>query len=455
MAKTVPTRTKILYGVADSGLATLVVVTQFYLLFYYTDIAMINAAIAGTALMVGKLTWDAINDPLFGWLSDRTRSRWGRRRPYLLFGAWLLVPATWVIFSLPTGLTGALAFLAVLGSFLLFDTALTLVSVPYYSMMPELSQDYNERTTLSAIRQLFTIFGAILGAAATTAIVLALRSTLGLSEAAAYSGMGLIFGLFAAIVIFITATTVKEKKTLAFKPTEVPAFKAVRQALRNKPFVRLLIINLISLFSFALLPAMVPYWITYQLDMEAQISIVMLIMYIAAAASLFPWKWVSERINKGPAYALGLFIASVILILAFWIPQGPTPLVYVVAVLVGAGLSAQYIFPWAMLPDVVEYDEKETGERREGIYYGLWSMATKISGALGLLVSGWALTLFGYVPKVAQTGRALLGIRLFFGIVPALVLILMLPLLIWFPITKKRHDQLVSQLGEGTDQQPT
>ncbi len=448
MTQQIPRHTKILYGVADSGLATLVVTTQFYLLFYYTDIALINAAIAGTALMVGKLTWDAINDPLFGWLSDRTKSRWGRRRPYLLFGAWLLIPATWLIFSLPTGLTGAIAFLTVLGSFLLYDTVQSMVSVPYYSMMPELSQDYDERTTISAIRQLFTIFGAILGAAATTAIVQALENSLGLSKQAAFSGMGLIFGLFAAITIFITGVTVKEKKSQAFKPAEVPPFQAIRQTLKNRPFVRLLIINLISLFSFSLLPAMVPYWITYQLDMESQISIVMLLMYVFAAASLFPWKWISDRVNKGPAYALGLFIASVTLILSFWIPQGPTSLVYVVAAIVGIGLSAQYIFPWAMLPDVVEYDEKETGERREGIYYGLWTLATKITGAFGLLVSGWALTLFGYVPNVAQTGRALLGIRIFFGIVPAVVLVLMLPLLIWFPITKSSHADLRTQLVE-------
>jgi GPH family glycoside/pentoside/hexuronide:cation symporter len=143
-----------------------------------------------------------------------------------------------------------------------------------------------------------------------------------------------------------------------------------------------------------------------------------------------------------------LFIASVTLILSFWIPQGPTFLVYIVAAIVGIGFSAQYIFPWAMLPDVIEYDEKETGERREGIYYGLWSLATKITGAFGLLVSGWALTLFGYVPNAAQTGRALLGIRLFFGVVPAAVLILMLPLLIWFPITKSSHTELRTQLVE-------
>jgi GPH family glycoside/pentoside/hexuronide:cation symporter len=448
MAKTVPTRIKVLYGLADSGFATLVIVTQFYLLFYYTDVALINAAIAGTALMVGKLTWDALNDPLFGWISDRTRSRWGRRRPYLLFGAFLLLPATWLIFSLPTGLTGSLAFIAVLSTFLIFDTVLTVTTVPYYSMMPELSQDYDERTTMSGIRQGFTIFGAILGAAAATAIVAGLQTWLHLSKSAGYSGMGIIFGLFAAVVVFITGATVKEKPIQAAMPSKVHLFKAVGQAFRNKPFVRLVIVNLISLFSFALLPAMVPYWITYQLHMEAQIPVVMMIMYIAAALSLFPWKWISERINKGPAYALGLFIASLVLILSFWIPQGSTPLVYVVAVLVGGGLSAQYIFPWAMLPDVVEYDQQETGERREGIYYGLWSLATKISGALGLLVSGWALTLFGYVPNMAQTDYALFGIRLFFGIVPAAVLLLMLPLLIWFPITKKKHEELVSRLEE-------
>jgi GPH family glycoside/pentoside/hexuronide:cation symporter len=178
--------------------------------------------------------------------------------------------------------------------------------------------------------------------------------------------------------------------------------------------------------------------------------LIMLLMYVFAAAFLFPWKWVAERINKGPAYALGLLIASVTLILSVFIPQGPTPLVYVVAVIVGMGLSCQYIFPWAMLPDVVEYDELETGERREGIYFGLWQFATKFSGAFGLLVSGWALTLFGYVPNAVQTSRALLGIRLFYGVVPAVVLIFMLPLLVWFPITRSSHARLVERLAEDT-----
>jgi GPH family glycoside/pentoside/hexuronide:cation symporter len=101
-----------------------------------------------------------------------------------------------------------------------------------------------------------------------------------------------------------------------------------------------------------------------------------------------------------------------------------------------------------MLPDVVEYDEKMTGERREGIYYGLWAFLTKFTSALGVAVSGWALNLFGYIPNVEQSTRALFGIRLFFSIVPSAVILISLPFLIWYPITRKNHAALVKELAE-------
>ena len=162
--------TKIAYGVADLGIALLTASIQFFLLFYYTDILGIDPGIAGTALLVGKLTWDAINDPLVGYFSDRTRSRWGRRKPYMLIGAIPFGLTMWLLFSLPPGLTGASAFLAILGSFLLVDTTQTLVSVPYYALSAELTLDYDERTSLISIRMIFTVLGYILGAAATTAV---------------------------------------------------------------------------------------------------------------------------------------------------------------------------------------------------------------------------------------------------------------------------------------------
>ncbi|MBC7225297.1 MAG: MFS transporter [Anaerolineae bacterium] len=269
---------------------------------------------------------------------------------------------------------------------------------------------------------------------------------LGWTKQAAYSGMGGVLGFSAAATVLVTGLTIKEPPPDETKVSRLPPLSAVVQTLRNRPFVQLLAAFIISSFSFALMTSLLPYYLTYQLEMEAQVSIVLLIMLGTVGLFLFPWNWVADRINKGPAYALGLLIASVAVSGTYFLPQGPTPLIYGIAFVAGLGFSAQWVFPWSMLPDVVEYDQKETGERREGTYYGVWALLTKFTNALGVAVSGWALDLFGYVPGVAQTEFALLGIRLFFGLIPSIILICSLPLLVWYPITKATHRQLRAEL---------
>jgi GPH family glycoside/pentoside/hexuronide:cation symporter len=133
--------------------------------------------------------------------------------------------------------------------------------------------------------------------------------------------------------------------------------------------------------------------------------------------------------------------------MTFFLPYGATPLIYVIAVIAGFGFSGQWVFPWGMLPDVIEVDQQQTGERREGIYYGVWAFLTKFTGALGIAVGGWALELFGYVPNVMQTETARLGIRLFFGLVPSIAILLSLPLLIWYPVTRASHARLRAELN--------
>ncbi len=440
--------TKVRYGVADLGIALITSAMQFFLLFYYTDVAGINPALAGVALMVGKLTWDAINDPLFGYWSDRTRSRFGRRRIWMLIGAVPLGLAAWIMFSLPHGLTGVPAFLAVLGSFWLLDTFHTMTATPYYALTPELTRDYSERASLTSIRMVFSVVGYILGAALTTMLAGIFHGA-GLDLPHAWSATGAVFGAVAILTTLTTALSVRERPELAGEPSTLPAFKAMRTCFKNRPFVILMIAMFLSSFSFTVLTALVPYFIQYQLGMGDQVSFVLLVMLLTIGIFLIPAKMVSDRINKGPAYALGLFIASVAIITTFFFPTGPTILIYVVAAVAGLGFSSQWVFPWSMLPDVIEYDEKMTGERREGVYYGLWAFLSKFTSALGVAVSGWALQLFGYVPNAVQTARALFGIRLFYSVVPAVVILISLPFLIWYPITRKSHGELVQELAAG------
>ena len=439
--------TKVRYGLADMGFALISAAQQFFLLFYYTDVAGINPVLAGAALMVAKLTWDAVNDPLFGYWSDRTRSRFGRRRIYMLIAAVPLGFATLIMFSIPKGLSGVPAFLAILLTFWLVDTFQTMANVPYSSLTPELTRDYSERASLTSIRMAFSVFGYILGAASTKILAGVFQGG-GLSLQQAWSATGAVFGIITMTVVLVTALTVKEKPELAGEPSKLPAVKAVLTSFKNKPFIILMIAFILSSFSFTTLTALTPYFIQYQLGMGDQVSFILLAMLLTIGIFLIPAKWVMDRINKGPTYALGLGIASLAVITSFFLPHAPTPLMYVIAVVAGVGFSTQFVCPWSMLPDVVEYDEKLTGERREGVYYGLWNFLSKFTGALGVAVSGWALGLFGYVPNMEQTMRALFGIRFFFAIVPAVVILFSLPFLIWYPITRQKHAALVQELAD-------
>jgi GPH family glycoside/pentoside/hexuronide:cation symporter len=136
----------------------------------------------------------------------------------------------------------------------------------------------------------------------------------------------------------------------------------------------------------------------------------------------------------------------VAIIITFFLPHQSTWLIYVVAVLAGFGFSAQWIFPWAMVADVNDYDRAETGQQRSGMYYGVWGLATKISEALALAAVGWILTGFGYVPNMEQTAHSLFGIRLFFGLIPAGFILAALPLLLKYPITRRSHAVVRSKL---------
>ncbi len=435
-----PRKTKIFYGIGDLGNALVNSAIQFFLMKFYTDAALVLPALAGNALLFGKI-WDGINDPLFGWLTDRTHSRFGKRRVYMIFGAAPLAISIALLWYVPA-MDRLPTFLWILATFLLFDTLWTLTNVPYYALTSELTDDYDERSSLTTYRMVMAVPAYLVGAALTPAIVglFALQKT-------GYAFIGILYGVLAALALLISAAGIRQRTSTAVSTPEPSPFKSFLVALKNKPFVWLSATYFVINIAFAFIKILMVYYIEYQLVMKDQVSIVMGLMLICVTISLPFWRWVSTRMDKGPAYALGLLVGGLAVIITFFLPHEPTSLIYLVAVLAGFGFSAQWIFPWAMVADVADYDQAETGQQRSGMYYGVWGLATKISEALALAAVGWILTGVGYVPNVEQTPQALLGIRLFFGLVPAAIIFLSLPFLFRYPVTRKSHAEVRARIA--------
>lgn len=439
---------KLKFGIGDFGVSVVGALIQFYMLFYYTDVVHIDPGLAGTAMLVGKLTWDMVNDVLFGYLQDRYNTRWGKRRPYLIFCAVPMMLSFWLLLSLPEGLSGVVAFFAILGTSMLFDTFHTLIVTAYSSMTAELTLDYDERTSLTTYRMVFSIIGYIGGAGTTTLLASIISAQAQVSAREAWSIVGLIFGTLAAITTLIPGLFVTDKPVIESEPTKLPPLKAFISTLKNKAFTKYLVISMIMSTAFTMVTTMLSYYLTYQLNMGDTLFIVMILMLGTLAVCLVPCAGVSAKIGKAKTYALGICIASAGLIVAFFLNGEIAWIIYALAVIVGLGFSSQWVCPHSMMPDVIEYDELETGERREGIYYGMNATAGKITGSLGTAICGWGMELTGYQEGVAQTAEALMGIRVMFALVPALLLFVCVPLLMKYPITRESHAKVLAALEE-------
>ena len=432
-------RTKIFYGIGDLGNAVVNSAVQFFLLKFYTDAALVLPSLAGNALLIGKL-WDAVNDPLFGWFADRTRSRFGKRRVFMIFGAIPLAISVALLWFVPPG-DRILTFIWIAFTFILFDTIWTLTNVPYYALTSELTDDYDERSSLTTYRMAMAVPAYLVGAALTPAIV-----GLFAVQRSGYGFIGIAYGILAGAALLVSAAGLHERKGLAVSKSEPSPLKSLVMALKNKPFVRLCIMYFTLNISFAFCKILMAYYVEYHLLMKEQISLAMGLMLICVTISLPFWQWLGRKMDKGPVYAIGMGIGAIAVLITFFLPHQPTNFLFVLFALVGFGFAVNWIYPWAMVADVADYDRVETGQQRSGMYYGVWGLATKISEALALAAVGWILTAFDYVPNVAQTAHTLFGIRLFFGLIPAVCIFITLPFLFAYPITRKSHAEVRARL---------
>jgi len=434
-------KTKLSYGVADLGICLPLSTVTFFLLYFYTDIIGLAPALAGLAMFLPKM-WDAVSDPLMGQISDHTKSRWGRRRPYLLFGSFPYVIAfilLWIPFS-SLGSTGTFIYLIV--TYILFFTGSTVVGVPFNALLPEISLDPHERTKLQAYRQPFAVIGWIAG----SALVLPLVNLLSGGQSG-FVRMAAIFGFITVLAFVGTFLGVRERPDFIHRKT-LSVFSSLRETLKNRLFLIFTAVYVCSSMGYTLLSTSIIYYAKYWLGSEPFFTVMMGMVLGFVLVSIPVWVFISGKIGKKETFIIGLVVFIIAMALLPFHPPRITPFIYIIMVIAGFGSGAYFIFPYAIMPEVIDVDELSTGTRREGMYFGIYFLMLKVAVAAAPAIVGFSLDFFGFEPNIEQTETALNGIRMIAGFAPLGFLTLALAILFFFPLGKVKADEVSRALAE-------
>ena len=462
--------TKLVYGTGDWSGSSYGTLRQIFYAIFLTDVVGLEPRLASVAALLG-IIWDAVNDPLVGILTDRVRTRWGRRRPFLL------------IFAIPFGLSFMLLWWAppwhnqialaatVSLAFMLSDTFETLCGVPFSALLPELTPDYDDRTTLTSFRIFFNLLASLATAVAAPMIVDAALSA-GLNQQQGYLLVAGMFGGLAAIPYLLIFAVVREKYVTTETKTvpDIPFRETVRTAWGNIPFRFATAIYMLNWITFDLVALALPFYLLYwiargnllfsvtllgiSLPLE---SAVFAILLITAVIALPFWLWLSHRLSKRSAYIIGMVFWAGVQLAIFSVRPGQITLVLWMSFLAGLSVSAAHILPDAIFPDVIEWDELRTGRRQEGIYYGVKNFVRKLTGALAIFIALQVMGWFGYQtpPENAtlfmQSPATLTAIRVLIGPFGAVLLFSAVTAAWFYPLTRERHARIRKLLARRKD----
>lgn len=425
---------RLAYGVGDFyGGSSITIISLLYL-FFLTNVVGLQPILAGTVMLVGRIV-DGTIDPFLGLLTDRTRTRWGRRSPYFL---WLALPVAvvYVLLWSPPHLASQTAlFVWCTVTYVLSVITFSAVMTPYAALAPELTPHYDDRTVLVNTRMAFSILGGLVGAVLPKTIVDAFNA----NPAQGYTVMAVLFGVvFGAIwLMMFFVMRCREQPHQASDSAEI--WKSLRSVLSNRSFLALIGIYLFSFITNDILSANFIYFLTFYLLRDGLFTAIMGALLISAALSLPVYINISRRLSKRGAYFIGAgYWIGVLASLLLLGPQTPVALILAIAVLLGLGMGISYAIPWAMLPEVVDVDELVSGQRQEGVYAGIMTFLRQVSSSVAVFGIGAILQFTGYNADLAvQPPQAVSAIRMINTLVPIGTVALGLVCCWLFPITRE------------------
>jgi GPH family glycoside/pentoside/hexuronide:cation symporter len=450
---------KICYCIGELPVAIRMASFNNFLLFFYTNVIMLSPSLAGLALALGRV-WDGINDPLVGYLSDNTTSRFGRRRPYLFASVIPFGVTFYLLWSPPNALGVWGNFIYLAAAYMVMDACFTFYSTPYLALGAELSRDYHERTQVVTTRAIVHSLGALFA-------LICFSRVVGVSPSAVQEGAGAITSTYAPALLregfawmgMLLAGVMVVSGLVAFSGSRELStqnggqrvsfsafFRTFAATLRNRPFrIKLLSFSFLVL-GWALHQPLTLYVYRDWLTMGEHIPTIMTLFFLSTMFSLGLWSRLAGRVGKNRAFQLCL-TWSIAILLLFPLMRADMPRQWFYAFIIFIGLGAGgYALPASIVADIIDYDELQTGQRREGAFFGFWTLVMKIMAALAVAFVGFGLDVIGYQANQHQTEATLQGLKILYGPVPAFFLFCSLLIFRRFPLTRENHAVIQQQL---------
>lgn len=427
------------YGIGDGGFNLFFTTAGLYLLYYYTDVLGLSPAAAGW-VFAAALIWDAIFDPLMGYLANRTRTRWGRYRPYLLFGS-VPLAASWALIFLPTGLTGTALLIFALATHMLFRTLYAVVNMPYLALTAEITSDSAERGVLAGFRMACAASCGLFAAFSTLKLVAAFGG-----GQPGFLRVALLYGVIACATFVAVFATTRETVRAGAAAPEPRLGDMLRMLRRNRAFWLVAGAMLAASLGSTLFGKTLPYAFKYALHREDLIGAALAASTGAVALSIPVWTAVMKRSSKRRMWMAGLLVSLVAQGALWFAPQAPAMWLTLIA-LAGFGAGAGYLGFWGAVPDTIEYGEWRSGVRAEGAVFGVVVLVQKAALGLAAAALGELLEAAGYRANQPQTAETLASMKLILLALPFAFTLATLIVIAFYPIDHQLHRRLTRALA--------